>query len=67
VVLWIQLTSSSKDGIVCAEAMEGSILHADGHDTSARAVFVHDQICSEVLNEEHGVVTECLRKPAKIQ
>ena len=46
-------------GLVCTEAVERTVLHVERHDTDTLAVL-HDEIKSEVLDEEVGVVAERL-------
>jgi hypothetical protein len=41
--------------------MESAVLHTQRDDTSACAVLIHDQVCGEVLDKEHGVVPKGLR------
>jgi hypothetical protein len=53
------ITTSSKNGVLGTEAMDGTILHAVGNDTAANAIL-HDQINNEVLDEEDAVVAESL-------
>jgi hypothetical protein len=53
------VTTSGQDSVLCAEAVDGTILLVVGDDTLALAVL-HDQIGGEVLNEVVGVVAEGL-------
>jgi hypothetical protein len=51
------VTTSGKHSLVGTHTMDGTVSDVVGHDTSAFTVL-HDQIKSEVLNEENAVVTE---------
>ena len=51
-------TASGQDGVVGVEAVNGAVLHADGDNTDAVALLVHDEISGEVLDEVGGVVVE---------
>ena len=53
------VATSSKNGLVRTEPVEGTVLHVERDDTNTLAVF-HDQVKREVLNEEVGVVPEGL-------
>lgn len=53
------VSSGGKDGLVGAEAVESTILHVQGENTTALAVL-HDQIQGKVLDEEVGVVAKRL-------
>jgi hypothetical protein len=53
------VSSGGEDGLVRAETVKGTILHVQSEDTTALAVL-HDEIQSEVLDEEVGVVAERL-------
>lgn len=53
------VTTSGQDSVLCAEAVDGTILLVVGNDTLALAVL-HDQISGEVLDEVVGVVGERL-------
>ena len=53
------VTTSSKNGLVRTEPVEGTVLHVERDDTNTLAVF-HDQIEREVLDEEVRVVPEGL-------
>jgi hypothetical protein len=44
---------------VGAEAVQGTVLHVECNDTDTLTIL-HDQVKSEVLDEEVGVVTEGL-------
>mmetsp|Transcript_50741 Transcript_50741/g.120850 ORF Transcript_50741/g.120850 Transcript_50741/m.120850 type:complete len:295 (-) Transcript_50741:24-908(-) len=46
--------------VLCAEAVEGAVLHAQGQHPHALALVVHDEIKGEVLDEEHGVESQGL-------
>jgi len=48
-----------KNSLVRAEAMEGAVFQAKGHDTNTLAL-VHDQIKGKVLHKEGGVVLQSL-------
>lgn len=54
------VTTSGKDGVVSSESVEGAVFLVIGHDTDTFAFVVHDEIKSEVLDEEVGVVTKRL-------
>ena len=53
------VTAGGEDGLVRTEAVQGAVLHVERDDTGALAIL-HDQIESEVLDEEVGVVAEGL-------
>jgi len=53
------VSSGGKDGLMGAEAVEGTILHVQGENTTALTVL-HDQIQGKVLDEEVGVVAKRL-------
>ena len=52
------IATSGQDGVVGAEAMESSILQAQGHHSSALASIIHDQVQSKVLH--------CSKQPRQI-
>lgn len=53
------ITTSGEDGLVTAETVEGTILHVESDNTNTLAVL-HDQVESEVFDEEVCVVTKRL-------
>ncbi len=53
------VSAGSEHGLVGAEPVERAVLHVQGHDADALAVF-HDQVKREVLDEEICVVPEGL-------
>ena len=53
------VTAGSEDGLVCAESVQGAVLHVQCHYTDALAAL-HDEVQSEVLDEEVGVVAQRL-------
>ena len=53
------VATSREHSLMRAEAVKGTVLHVERDDTDALAIL-HDQVESEVLNEEVGVVTEGL-------
>lgn len=54
------VTSSSENGLVRPESVKGSILHVQGENSDTLALGGHEEIKSEVLDEEVGVVLERL-------
>mmetsp|Transcript_11997 Transcript_11997/g.21516 ORF Transcript_11997/g.21516 Transcript_11997/m.21516 type:complete len:570 (-) Transcript_11997:118-1827(-) len=57
------VTTSGKDGLVGLEAVKGAILHAEGNDTTADTLVVHDEVEGKVLDVEiavppHGLTIE---------
>lgn len=54
------IPSGSENGLVGAEAVEGSVLHVEGEDSNALAVGRHEEVEGEVLDEEVGVVLKRL-------
>lgn len=53
------VTTSGKNSLVSAEAVEGAVLHVESNDTNTLAIL-HDEIKSKVFNEEVGIVLEGL-------
>lgn len=53
------VTTGGKDGLMGAEAVNRAVLHVEGGDTDTLAIL-HDQVKSEVLDEEVGVVAKRL-------
>jgi hypothetical protein len=53
------VATSSQDGVVGKESVQGAILLVVGEDTTALAIL-HNQVDGEVLDEVVGVVTEGL-------
>ena len=53
------IAARSEHGLVRAEAVQRAVLHVQCHHTDALAAL-HDEVQSEVLDEEVGVVTEGL-------
>lgn len=53
------ITTGSQDCLVCSEPVQCSVFHVKCDDTYTLSVL-HDQIKSEVLNEEIGVMTQRL-------
>ena len=53
------ITTSSQDGLVGPEAVEGTIFHVECNDTNTLAIL-HDQVESKVFDEEVGVMAERL-------
>jgi len=53
------ISTSGQNCLMSPETMQCAVLHVHGNDTNAFAVL-HDQVHSEVLNEEVGVMTQRL-------
>jgi hypothetical protein len=53
------ITTSSEHSLVCTETVESSVLHVEGNNTNTLAVL-HNQVQSEVFDEEVGVVSQRL-------
>ena len=53
------ISTSSEYSLVCPESVQGTVLHVKSDDTHALAIL-HNQVQSEVLNEEVGVVSQRL-------
>lgn len=53
------VSTGREDSLVCAETMEGTILHVESNDADTLAIL-HDKVEGEVLNEKVCVVAERL-------
>jgi hypothetical protein len=53
------ISTSSENGIVRSEPMEGTIFHVQSDDTDTLS-FVHNEIKRKIFNEEIGVVSQRL-------
>lgn len=53
------ITTSSQDGLMGPEAVEGTVFHVECNDTNTLAVL-HNQVKGKVFDEEVGVMAERL-------
>ena len=53
----LAVTSSSQNGVLGSESVNGTVLKAKGNDSDAFAIF-HQKIESEVFNEVVAIVSE---------
>jgi len=56
----IDSPSGSENGLVRPESVKGSVLHVQGENSDTLSLGGHEEIKSEVLDEEVGVVLERL-------
>ncbi len=54
------ITTGRQDRLVCLEAVQRTVFHAQCHDAATDAILVHDEIDGEILDEEFSRVAQGL-------